>query len=134
MGYAVFKRTGARVETPTLSLTLDGRIGINAAGIRVLREVGVKAVLLLWDQANHRLAIKATHKSDRNAYAVSVAPDNHSGSITAKSFLAHIRWDAPERVNLPATWNESEKMFEVQLPLQYVGKEKSESRKTDIVE
>ncbi|SRR6266851_4715720 len=124
MAYEVFRRTGVRVEAPTLSIVPDGRIAINAAAARILAEAGVKSALLLWDKANHKVAIKAAQKGDKNAYSVSLAPDSHSGHIRAKAFLSYIGWSAHQREMLPATWNEREKMFEITLPSEYVGSEK----------
>jgi hypothetical protein len=120
MAYEVFKRTGARVEEPTLSIVPDGRIAINAAAVRVLLDSKTKSVLLLWDRANRKLALKAAGKGDKNAFAVSFS-DRHSASIRAKSFLSHIGWIAQQREMLPATWSEEERMFEVTVPLEYVG-------------
>jgi hypothetical protein len=120
MAYEVFKRTGVRVEEPALSLVPDGRIALNAAAVRVLTQAGVKSVLLLWDKGNNRVALKAAVKGDKNAYAVSIVRDSHSGSLRAKSFLGHIGWNAPKRTLLPATWNEREKMFEITLPQEHI--------------
>ena len=125
MAYEVFKRTGVRVESPTLSLVPDGRITINAAAVRILTHAGVKAVLLLWDKANNKMALKAASRADRNTYAVSIAGETRSGSLRAKTFLAHIGWNAPDRERLPAVWDEKEKMFEVSLPPQYLGSGKT---------
>jgi len=120
MAYEVFKRTAVRVEEPSLSLVPDGRIALNAAAVRILTEAGVKSVLLLWDKANNKVALKAAAKSDKNSYAVSIVRDSHSGSLRAKSFLGHIGWSAPKRTMLPATWNEKDKMFEITLPQEYL--------------
>jgi hypothetical protein len=124
MGYEVFKRTGIRVESPTVSLVPDGRITINAAAVRILIQAGVKTVLLLWDKANNRMALKAASRADKSTYAVSMT-GHHSGSLRAKLFLVHIGWNAPNRQTLPAVWDEKEKMFEVSLPPQYLGSGKT---------
>jgi hypothetical protein len=124
MTYEVFKRTGARVETPTLSIVPDGRIAINAAAVRILREARITSVLLLWDWTNHRLAMKAAQRGDKNSYAVSIAPASHSGSLRAKSFLSYIGWRARKREMIPATWNEKERMFEAQLPVEHLESER----------
>jgi hypothetical protein len=115
MAYEKFERTNVRVETPTLSLAPEGRITVNAAACRLLRGAGVKAVVLLWDELTHRIALKAVSKGDRDAFAVSMT-DDRSGSLRAKSFFTHVGWSAPSRQTIPATWNESEKMLEAMLP------------------
>ena len=121
MAYELFKRTGVRVESPALSLVPDGRITINAAATRLLIGAGVKLVLLLWDKDNHKMAVKAAQKGDKNAYAVSLSPDKYAGSLRAKAFMAHIGWKAPRREMVMATWDEKEKMFELTLPGKYLG-------------
>lgn len=86
-------------------------------------------MLLLWDKVSNKCALKAAPKTDKNAYAVSVASDRHSGSITAKSFLSHIGWSARKREMLPATWNEKQRILEVTLPPECVGTEKDRNFK-----
>jgi hypothetical protein len=120
MAYELFKRTVARVETPTVSIVPDGRVAINVAIVRLFQEARISSVVLLWDERNRRMAIKASRKNDRNAYAVSFSR-GHSGVIRAKSFLSHIRWKADQRTRLDATWNEKEQMIEVTLPVEHVG-------------
>jgi len=129
MAYEVFKRTGARVESPTLSIVPEGRIAINAAAARIFVSLEIKSVLLLWDRSNHKLAIKAAHKGDKNAYAVSIAPASHSGSLRAKTFLSYIGWNARKREMIPATWNEKEEMLEATLPAEYLETEKARAVK-----
>jgi hypothetical protein len=116
MAYEVFKRSGVRVEEPSLSLVPGGRISLNAAAVRILVMASVKFVLLLWDNSARRIALKAAVKGDKNAYTVSIVQGSYSGSLRAKQFLDHIGWNATKRTTLPAAWSEREKMFEVTLP------------------
>jgi hypothetical protein len=124
MAYEVFKRTGARVETPTISIVPDGRIAINAAAVRIVKEARIASVLLLWDRTTHRLAMKAAQKGDKNSYAVSISPSSHSGSLRAKAFISHIGWKAHKREMIPAIWNEKERMFEATLPVEHLESER----------
>jgi hypothetical protein len=124
MGYEMFERTGTRVASPTISIVPDGRIAINAAASRILLGAGIKSVVLLWDRTNHRVALKAAQKGDKNAFAVSIAPANYSGSLRAKSFLSHVGWTARKREMFPATWNEKERMLEATLPLEHLESER----------
>jgi hypothetical protein len=120
MAYEVFKRSGVRVEEPSVSLVPDGRITFNAAAVRLLSQAGVKFVLLLWDGSTKRVALKAAAKGHKNAFAVSIVRDSYSGSLRAKSFLDYIGWNAPKRTRLPAAWHEKERMFEITLPKDYL--------------
>jgi hypothetical protein len=133
MAYEVFKRTAARIDTPTLSLVPDGRISINAAATRICLNSGIKWVLLLWDAPNHRMALKATQKGDKNAHAVSIAPASHSGSLRATSFLKYIGWKARKREMIPATWNDKERMFEAVLPPEHLESERRGAGRLDFI-
>jgi hypothetical protein len=126
MAYEVFKRTVTRAETPTLSLLPDGRITINAAACRIILGAHMKSALLLWDRANRKVALKAAAKGDRNAYAVTISR-SRSGTITAKSFLGHIGWNARKREMVSAMWNEKERTLEATLPSEHLGPKKAET-------
>lgn len=129
MAYELFERSSIRVDTPVLSISPPGRLVINAAGCRLLKEADVKTVVLLWDKANNKMAIKAASQDQENAFAVSFAGNAHSGTVTIKSFLQHIGWHAADRQALPTIWNASEKMFEVTLPAVHLGPEEKTPRK-----
>jgi hypothetical protein len=124
MAYELFHRTNTRVDTPTLAITVSGRIALNAAAVRILVAIGAKSVLLFWDKENRKLAMKAVHEKDRNAFVVSIVR-NTSAKLWAKSFLAHIGWSAPRRETMAATWDAQKEMFEVTLPLNCLRTEKS---------
>lgn len=120
MAYEVFQRLTTRIDNPTLSIVPDGRITLNAGASRVLSGAGIKTVELLWDKSRLRIALKASTKGNKNAYAVSFNGGNGSASLRAKSFVSHIGWIAPRRVRLPAVWDEKSKMLEASLPRQYI--------------
>jgi hypothetical protein len=120
MPYEMYKRTGSRVGSPAISVVPDGRIALNSAAARVFHDAGVKAVVLFWDKAAYRIAFKGAAKGDKNSYAVSIAPNLHSGSLRAKSFMAYVGWAATAREMLPAQWNEKEAMLEVAIPAQFL--------------
>jgi hypothetical protein len=129
MAYELYKRTGARIETPILSIVPDGRIVVNAAAVRIFTAERITSVLLLWDATNHKLAMKAARKGDENSYAVSITASSHSGSLRAKSFLNFIGWKARNRERILATWNQKEQMFEAVLPLEHLESERVPSPK-----
>jgi len=122
MAYEVFKRTGARVEAPMLSITPDGRMTINAAAVGIARDARTTSVLLLWDRANHKLALKAVQRDDTNSCALSIVATSHSGSLRARSFLGHVGWKAHKRETLSIIRNEKEKMFEATLPIEHLSR------------
>ena len=130
MAYELFKRTAVRVESPTLAITPTGRIVVNAAGCRILRDAAVKHVVLLWDGSGRRMAVKGARKREKYAFTITFSRGS-SGSLGAKTFLRHIGWRAAERVTLPALWNETDKMFEVVLPLKHLHSGAGDSTRRD---
>jgi len=129
MAYELFERTNVRVDTLALSIVPDGRIALNSAAARLLFEAGVKIVLLLWDKANYKVALKATTKGDSNGYAVSIAHGKGQGTVRAKSFIGHIGWAAKKRITLPAVWNNKERMLEASLPPEHFASERATEAK-----
>ena len=97
MAYEMFERSAVRVDTPALSIGPGGKVAINAAGCRLLIEAGIKTVVIFWDKARNKMAIKAAPKGEKNAFTITFAAGKHSASFAAKSFLNHIGWNAPKR-------------------------------------
>jgi hypothetical protein len=120
MAYELFRREGVRVGSPTLSITPAGRIVVNAAGCRVLKEAALKRVMLLWDRDGRKMALKGAPKGEKHTFTVSFVRSGSSGTLSAKTFLRYIGWNAPGRVTLPAIWNQPDKMFEVVVPTRYL--------------
>ena len=129
MAYEMFQRKSVRVDTPILSIVPGGRVAINAAACRLLIEAGIKTVVILWDKATNRMAIKAAPKGEKNSFTITFAEDHHSGTLAAKSFLRHIGWNAAKREMLLTTWNTAEKMLEATLPRQYIASSATEGKR-----
>jgi hypothetical protein len=129
VAYETFQRKSIRVDIPTLSIVPDGRVAINAAACRLLIAAGVKTVMILWDKAAGKMAVKAAPKGEKNTFTITFAEDHHSGSFAAKSFLRHIGWNAPTRIMVQTAWSEKDKMFEVVLPSQFLTSGATEAKK-----
>jgi hypothetical protein len=112
-----------------LAITPTGRIAVNAEACRVLRDAGVKQVVLLWDPQRKKMAMRGTAKADKHGFAITFG--GSSGTIGAKSFLRHVGWSASRRVTLPASWNASARMFEVVLPPEHVHSGAARRRRGD---
>ena len=91
-----------------------GRISFNSAATRMLRELKFQAVLLLWDRAAGKFAIRKSSERDVRRYRLRFQKRNTI--ISAKAFLRHIHYDFSETRTLPTTWKESQRMFEVEVP------------------
>lgn len=126
MAYETFERTAVRVESPTLAITTDGRIALNAAASRLFEKAGAKAVTILWDKATCGIALQAAQKGDKNAFSIST---QRSSTITTKRFLEYIGWSAERRQTVPARWNGQMRMLEAKLPARFVGKHEQKGAK-----
>jgi hypothetical protein len=128
VAYEVFERSGVRVGTPALTIAPGGRIFFNAASCRLLIETEIKTVVILWDKATNRIAVRAARTGEKNSYTVSFSRSHHSAVFAAKSFLHHIGWNGAERETLATTWNAAERMFEATLPAQYLPANPTENK------
>jgi hypothetical protein len=95
-----------------------------------LQTAGVRRVLILWDKEHCRLGLKSATKSDKRAYNIAFSHKGSGAGITAKQFLKWINYDTtPGTLTLEAAWNDKDKMFEVTIPREKVGKETSSKGK-----
>jgi len=123
VAYKTFERTNVRVEDPALTIApiRDGRIALNAAACRLLKQAGVKTVNILWDKATCGIALQAAGKHDPDAYSVAFGPSGNSASLSGKAFLRYIGWSSDLRQIVPAKWDGHQKMLEATLPSRFVG-------------
>jgi|HubBroStandDraft_6_1064221.scaffolds.fasta_scaffold1330645_1 hypothetical protein len=129
MAYELFRREAVIVGSPMLAITPTGRIVVNAAGCRILKEAALKRVVLLWDRVGRKMAVKGAPKGEKHAFTLTFNPG--SASLSAVTFLRYIGWHAPLRVTLPASWNEPNKMFEVVLPSKHLHSGAGDSTRKD---
>jgi hypothetical protein len=127
VSYEMFERRTVRVEGLALAIDPSGRIALNAASSRALKEAGVKAVKIFWDKQTCGIALQGARKDDRNAYSIAFGKGTRSSTVTAKAFLRYIGWTSARRQTVPARWNEQQKMLEAELP-QLPPEEKGSSR------
>jgi len=120
VAYKMFESKSVRVDTPALSITPGGKIAINAAAGRLLTGAGIKSVVIFWDEAKRRMALKGAPTGERNSFAVTFTRGSHSATFAAKSFLRQIGWSATKRETLATSWNSAERMFEATLPAQFL--------------
>jgi uncharacterized membrane-anchored protein len=116
MAYEIFTRTRSTTTTPAISINIKGRVGLNRATTAILKANAVEFILLMWDADKHRMAFRPVVKKDSRAYGVSYIKS--ASMLTAKMFLEHIGYDYSESRSFPATWNESENMLEVDIPVE----------------
>ncbi|MBA3713058.1 MAG: hypothetical protein H0W76_11505 [Pyrinomonadaceae bacterium] len=117
MPYEIFTRKQTRMSSPAVSIAAIGRIALNQAATQIFQSNAVELVLLLWDDARHRIAVRPITKKDKRAYALSRGKS--SAMFSAKTFLEYIGYDYSETRAFPAQWNEEEGMLEVEIPIEH---------------
>lgn len=118
MPYEVFERKTPRMGIPTMTFTKIGQIAFNQPSARVLQKETVETVLLLWDTAEKKLAMKTTsNKKDPRAYTIRYNDKGNGASFSAKTFLDHVGIDYSQRKAIPININtNSEYFLEVSIP------------------
>src|SRR5713226_1574920 len=113
MSYEIYNRDIIRVKTPVITLNKRGRILFNVAATKVLHEVGVEIVFLMWDKDARKFAVRATNKKDTRAFNLRYSSGNKWAAISAKGFLNHIGHNKDKTISYQATWDKDQMTFEV---------------------
>jgi hypothetical protein len=121
MSYEVFDSKAVRIGSPSLTITTDGRIGLNADVGDILASVGAKYVQILWDRENCRLAIRPLTKSDQRAFKLTFLQGRRGAGFSAQSFLNYIQWKPVDRFNTQVHWNDKDGLLEAVLPKERIG-------------
>ena len=122
MAYELFDSKAIRLGAPSLTLTRDGRIVLNADAADLLRRAGGKFVHLLWDADALKIALKPLGKADGAAFKLTSKIGKRGMVISGSTFLRHIGWSLSKSARLEAAWNEERKMLEASLPGKFVGR------------
>jgi hypothetical protein len=118
MSYEIFERKAPRMGVPMVSFSKIGGIHFNQPSSRILQKEAIEYVLLLWDSANKKIAMKSTaNKKDQRAYLVRYNDKGNGASFSAKTFLDYCGVDYSVRKSLPIDIKPNHEMFvEVALP------------------
>lgn len=114
MAYEIFTRKRSVATSPSLNISTKARVSLNGATTALLKQHGVEFILLMWDAELRRIALRPVVKKDSRAYGISYTKSN--SMFTAKMFLEHIGYDYSQGRSLPVSWNETESIFEIDIP------------------
>jgi hypothetical protein len=116
MAYEVFVRKARRTGTPSASFQTSGRIALNAAATKILTDLAVEMVLLLWDPVAKKVGIRPAFKKDQKSYKLSRTGKGNGAGFSAVTFFEHIGFDhTKETKSFPAEWNSETQMFEINM-------------------
>lgn len=121
MAYEVFTRKTPRMGNPVLSFSKIGQFAFNQPASRVLQKETVEHLLLFWDAAASKMAIKTTsNRKDARAYRIRYNDKGNGASFSAKTFLDYIGIDLSERRVLPIEISpNAEYLVEVKIPAEF---------------
>jgi hypothetical protein len=129
MAYALFTTRALRKGSPTLTITADKRIGLNADAGDRLWSVGAKFVQILWDAEAYRVALRPLAKPGESSYKLLVKKGKRGTMFSARTFLHSIGWNSSRSTVISIEWNEEEKLLEASLPREsFTGNVNSSSR------
>lgn len=116
MAYEVFVRTLRRIGTPSVSFGTSGRINLNAAATKILKDLDVEMVALLWDPVTRKIGIRPVFKKDQKSYKLNRSGKGNGAGFSAVTFFEHIGYDhTKETKSFAAEWNNDTQMFEISL-------------------
>ena len=116
--YEFFTRKVPRTGTPTMSFSKIGTIAFNQPAARMLQKEPIQYLLLGWDGASHKMAMKSiSNKKDPRAYRIRYNEKGNGATFSAKTFLDYIQIDYSERRRIPIEINTNNELFlEVTIP------------------
>jgi hypothetical protein len=130
MPYEVFTRKTPRMGTPAITFSKIGQIAFNQSASRILQKAAIESILLLWDAAEGKLALKSTsNKKDVRAYKLRFNDKANGAGFSAKTFLDHAGIDYSERKPITIDINPDMEMFvEVKIPDSMMKKKPPQTR------
>jgi hypothetical protein len=133
MPYEVFARKTPRMGTPTITFSKIGQIAFNQSAARILQKATIESILLLWDPAEGKLAIKTTsNKKDTRAYRMRFNEKGNGASFSAKTFLDYAGIDYSSRKPISIEINPDLEIFlEITIPEAMMTKKPPQMRLMD---
>lgn len=103
-------------KPPFIAIGPVGRFSLSVAAVELLtRDYAYQYAFLYWDPDVNILAIRPTKKKDSRAYRITYLNTGRNAAIAARSFCDLIGYDYSRNRSYPATWNEVESGFELNL-------------------
>jgi hypothetical protein len=125
MAFEVFDRTTKKPSgKPTISISKLGRLSLHRATTEILQANAAKAALLLWDRVDLKIGIQPISPTDNRAYDITYVEKDINAFMSAKRFLDWIGYDYSTTRTFDAVWNEKTGVFEIDIPLEHIDKDK----------
>lgn len=127
MAFEIFSRKIQRGGGPSVSFTTLGRFAFNKSATAIFEDKAVENVLLMWDKEKRLIGVRQITKKDNRAYKVHFGKKGNGCGFSASTFLKHIGLNESERRTMPTNWDEQEGMFLIEVPEEYLKKDKPQS-------
>jgi hypothetical protein len=113
-----FAKKTPRLGTPVMSFSKIGQVFFNQTASRILQKEPIEYILLGWDSAENKIALKAiTNKKDPRAYHIRYNAKGNGASFSAKTFLDHAGIDYSERKPIQIEIKlEADNFLEIKIP------------------
>ena len=114
MAYEEFTLRRCPRDIPMVSILKHGIISLNQACYYEYFK-SYKYVVFLFDRENNKIALKLTNDAKDNVYNIRVTRNGRLASISASAFLKYYKIPHPQTKAYSCSWNEEQKILEVQL-------------------
>lgn len=120
MAWETYKHERNVSSEPAVTISAQGRISFNKAGVALLSDVAVKRAELLWDKAKSRIGIRPT-SSVTGTLPLQIATSRNTANVSGIQFLNYIQYDWSKTRSFAAEWDQNDKIFVVKIPKEYFG-------------
>jgi len=122
MAFEIFSRKVQYGGAPSVAFTTNGRFAFNKAATAQFEKNAIENVLLLWDAERNLVGVRPITKKDSRAYKVHMGKKGNGCGFSATTFLRYIGYDISQTKSMPAKWDETEEMFLIEVPKEYLKK------------
>ena len=122
MAWEVFTKKIIRTGDPVVTLGKMGRVAFNMQATSIFEANHATHVVLLWDKESHKCGVKIVQIKEAGAYKLTYNSKYNGAGFSAVTFLNHIKYDWTETRAFNSEWDENEKMFVFEIPMDHLGK------------
>ena len=122
----IFGRRIERGGGPCVTLARMGRFNFNRAAFSLFKERNVENVLLGWSPKRRLIVFRPIREKDKRAFKMRYAQRGDWAGFSSAAFFKHIGFMGDGSHTLPLNWIEEEKGFVVEVPEEFLCKEREQ--------
>jgi hypothetical protein len=120
MAWEVYRPERNTLGEPAVTLSPTGRMVFNKAATKKLHDLKLRRAELLWDPARALIGVRPS-SSPSASYSLRIPESMNNTSFSCSSFMNHIGYDWSKTRSFPASWDEKQKMYVIEVPKENLG-------------